>query len=636
MKKRKSMWSDMTFADLRKWAGNEACTLGEKDKSSVSDLSQVLDGTLVARVSGNGEHVAIVRRDGCRNLTFDCTCSPEGGEPCRHAVAVLFATSDHVRQGKQIPLLGPGGSLSRETFGRNGFRRVKDDLPGLSASARGLFPQIEAMLAERTREQLHSLLIEQALAFPQVLHRLLDMARIERGGVDQLVRALREEVRTLTSQDAWSNKWSGEGDLPDYSHVREQLRALLIRGHTDAVVEIGDELWRLGTEQIGRSADDGETASSIASCLEVVLQALPKSSRTPSEQLLWRVKHEMNDTFELLAEGRSVLKDPQYVEQHWREVAVFLEGELDRLVDSGRGGFHATRDLDHVVEWLQIAYRRSGDVEKAILLLQRKAERCHQHDRLAKLFMERGDHENARKWCIQGFSKNLGKSPGIAGELLTLLREMAEKEGRQDLVAAYRADGFFGRHSLAAYMDLQRAAEKAGVWPAVRKGILAYLQTGVRPDLAGEDGKTWPLPGLEVDKPESGNRHGQGRFPDWQMLIEIALHEERNGDAVAIYKNLPQMDSSLHGIGSRVARAIAGSQPDVALRIWLSIAESLIGETRPRSYKDAVEYLRVMRGEYQRTGRMSEWYVLFSSLREKHRAKRRFLELLNALENPRR
>ena len=43
----------------------------------------------------------------------------------------------------------------------------------------------------------------------------------------------RREIRELTAEPAWRDPWKDVGNLPDYSHVREQLLALLTNGHAD-------------------------------------------------------------------------------------------------------------------------------------------------------------------------------------------------------------------------------------------------------------------------------------------------------------------------------------------------------------------------------------------------------------------
>lgn len=63
------------------------------------------------------------------------------------------------------------------------------------------------------------------------------------------MRALRSEIRNLTAEPTWYNYWRGEGNLPDYTHLEEKLRALANQGHADAVFQLGAELWTQGNVQ---------------------------------------------------------------------------------------------------------------------------------------------------------------------------------------------------------------------------------------------------------------------------------------------------------------------------------------------------------------------------------------------------
>jgi uncharacterized Zn finger protein len=285
--------------------------------------------------------------------------------------------------------------------------------------------------------------------------------------------------------------------------------------------------------------------------------------------------------------------------------------------------------------WLRDAYSRSGQEQKVIPLLEQEADRCRSYDLLVKTLLECGQHEQARQWCIRGFKKTIEDSPGIAAGLQVRLRELAEAEGRLDLAAAYLAEDFFERPATKIYDDLWRATEKINAWPAVRSGVLHYLDTGRRPAPGVQGQKSWPLPKPEVKKPESRDKFSLVSFPYREMLIEIAILERRYDDAVSMYEDLARTRRWGWSIDERLADAVATSHPDVALQIWLSIAERLIGQVKPKAYQEAAGYLRQMHRVYEKTGRLAEWKTLLMRLRTQHKAKRRLMEVLDDLENNR-
>lgn len=124
-------------------------------------------------------------------------------------------------------------------------------------------------------------------------------------------------------------------------------------------------------------------------------------------------------------------------------------------------------------------------------------------------------------------------------------------------------------------------------------------------------------------------------FPNREMLIEIAILEQRLDEAVAIYREHSKSRHWGWGVDKQLAEAVALSHPEVALSIWQSIAEGLIAQVKPKAYIEAGRYLRQMYKVYGQTGRLDDWKSLLMTLRAKHKAKRRLMEVLTGLEEDR-
>jgi uncharacterized Zn finger protein len=270
-------------------------------------------------------------------------------------------------------------------------------------------------------------------------------------------------------------------------------------------------------------------------------------------------------------------------------------------------------------------------------LLEAEADACRCYARLVDALLDAGEPERARHWCIHGYARTIDNTPGIASDLQERLRNMARMERRHDLVAAYRAQDFFDRPSSASYSQLRKAADKAECWPAVQTAVLHYLETGQHPATGGRKGRKpgWPLPSPEVEPPTSGKRSGGQRFPDIEVLIEIAILEKRLDDVVDLYERLRKTQRWTRGPEKSVARAVAMSHPDVALNIWRTIVDDLIAQVKPKAYEEAAIYLRSMEKVYRRNHRIAEWQELLSSLRKTHKAKRRLMSVLDSLSRTR-
>jgi uncharacterized Zn finger protein len=169
----------------------------------------------------------------------------------------------------------------------------------------------------------------------------------------------------------------------------------------------------------------------------------------------------------------------------------------------------------------------------------------------------------------------------------------------------------------------------------VRAAVLSYLETGRYPPGGGRQGKGegWPLPPLEVEQPAAARRAGSRQFPDLSVLIDIAITEKRLEDVADLYQRHRATNRWGWETDKKVAQAVAGTRPDLALGIWQRIVDSLIAQTKPRAYEEAAVYLRLMKQVYTQSRRVDDWQGLLSRLRAEHKAKRRLVEVLDNLSN---
>jgi hypothetical protein len=169
---------------------------------------------------------------------------------CKHAVAVVLAAAEYVKQKKEIPLLTEDNDLFQALFDDSGDDDGDDDDEWLEEDDE---PVIKARPAEGKgkarlkkifeglgKEELVTLLMDLAYRFPEIERGVLEKEQLSKGKADKIVSALKREIRELTSQPAWRDHWKGASNLPDYSHVLEQLQALLDNGHSDQVIQLGD------------------------------------------------------------------------------------------------------------------------------------------------------------------------------------------------------------------------------------------------------------------------------------------------------------------------------------------------------------------------------------------------------------
>ncbi len=668
MAEHESGFEQLTWDDLTSWAGAKILSRGKAYKRQVSDLRRTNDGGILAWVHGTKQYVTVARRDSSGTLSAVCSC-PYAWSPCKHSVAVVLAYLDSVKNKQDVPQVAKSDRRLKliedhssqeivdalweededdegeEDFHESGQGTAEKYtmLVGGSRSARTRKSNRAEVVRRRiegmSRDQLVAFVINLVQEYPDIGRKIEEEEEVKAGRVTKIVRSIRAEIEELASEPSWDNYWSGEGSIPDYSRVRERLQSLLDLGHADEVVELGKDLWRLGNEQVGSSDDEGETGSQISECMEVVLQAVTKSSLSPRDQILWIIDTHLSDEYGLLDGSKdsfTKLKD----EKSWSEVADLLLDRLEGMPGARKeSDFSAGYRRRDMMNWAIEALERCGRRKDIIPLLEREAPITQCYGTLVEQLLSATRRAEAKVVAVDGFRQTIDSAPGIAWDLEAKLLRIAEQDTDLPLVATYRSLEFFHRPSLDSYKTLKEAAEVAGHWPAVREAAIRFLETGSRPDLqranatsntTPESKEQWPFPCTEISAAsEKTSRHP---FPDTGTLIRIAIHEKDTDAVIRRYdlsKNTRFFDGSIR---DEVAEAVKKSRPDVSLEIWKNLAEDQIKLVKPAAYEVAARYLRKMRDIYQKTHRMAEWTTLVKSIRAAHKPKRSLMQILDTLE----
>jgi uncharacterized Zn finger protein len=636
----------LTWDDIEKWAGSEVVSRGRSYQRNhqVQNLARTPSGGLVAWVQGTQRYATLVDVDD-EGLTSECTCPY--WDTCKHAVAVVFEHLAHAKQNREVPSVtgrDPRLALLQEAPSEEEQEDDEDadedeglDRMSSSQPEEATPDELVSYLEQQTKSQLISLLEELAQRYPEVNEALRDRRNLSRGAVAKLVSAVRGEIHRLSSQAGWRNSWSNEGNIPDYSRVRERLAALLSQGHADEVVALGEELLEAGTRQVEMSEDEGETGEEISSCLDVVFQALPQSSLSTLEQMLWVVDAELKDEYDL-CEGAGAFWEREHAAEDWSDLADKLLQRLDRFNhQKEESDFSRSYRRNQLSDQIILALEKAGREDEIIPLCEREAEETRSYVRLVNRLVEANRLEEAEHWIRKGVQATTDGWPGIAGQLRDAMQRIYEKRNDWPRVAALLAEDFFSQPSLHALQALQTAAERAGVRPAVRAAAMRYLETGELPGALDQTAGAqptlpWPLPETGLPKDLATLKKD---FPDIATLLAIAI-SEKQPDEVLRWYDQPKPKSFGIGWGwsvndDRVAEAIADAYPERAIAIWKTLAERQIARTEPKAYEEAASYLRKMRPVMERLGKEGEWQDYLAELRQTHARKRRLLETLDRL-----
>ncbi len=489
-------------------------------------------------------------------------------------------------------------------------------------------------LEKQSKKALVDFILELAQEYPRVNERLTNRANLKQGKISPVKEAIRRDIEAL--EPDWQDHDAFDVDN-DFPHIAEQLAALLDAGYAEDVVELGETFLRLAPRRYEYSHyDDWEIASGISECLDVILEALSRSSRPPAEQLLWYINAVQKDEYAIFDNTGSFINKRCYKKADWQVVAGELEKRLmAQPVPIDNDTYPGRYQRKELSQWLQTALEKGGRQTDVIDLLQQEAPITYGYDKLVAALLSAGREQEARDWIVKGFASTIDKLPGIAWRLAEQLRDLATREKQYANVASLLALEFFYHPDTTLYGQLEKVSKRIRCWPAVRELLLAYLETGLRPDLqaakkqkASASSANWPLPKSELVLPNF--KRVANLFPNTPVLIRIAIYEKQPDDVLKWYhlgKNKRSHDSQ----DDSVAETVKSTYPDEAVAIWKQLAEREIARVKPAAYKVAATYLKKVRVLFRKEKRTAEWNAYLLSLKQHHKAKRRLIEILNTL-----
>jgi uncharacterized Zn finger protein len=640
---KRDLFEKIRWDDLEQWAGSRILSRGQgyyRDHR-VQGLAQTQTGRIIAWVHGGRRYATEVDfEDG--ELISVCTC-PYGNN-CKHAVAVVLEYLDHVKKNKEVPRVTEQDKrlvLLRDSADEQEWDDEEEDEEYRGIDGDKLAPKkfgkaepivLRGFLEQQNKQQLIVLIEELAGKHSVIRGAIQDRYDLSKGSVKKMVNAVRKEIHELSSEPAWSNHWRGEGHIPDYSKVKDRMNTLFKQGHADEVVALGRELLEAGIKQVEMSNDEGETGMQISSCLDVVFQALPESSLSPVEQMLWAIDAELEDEYELCYGSESFWKKKQQASD-WSAVADKLIDRLNAFSsEKGEDSFSRNYRRDNLTDWIVRSLENAGRYQEIIPLCEQEAVKTGSYIRLVDVLRKAKRSEEAEQWIHKGIKATQKQSPGIASHLRDTLREMREKEGNWLQVTGFRVEDFIRMPSLHGYKEMKKAAEKAKVWPTVRTTTLLYLENGKLPN----SDPSWPLPETGA---EEAPKVGKNEFPMTDVLIDIAIEEKRPEEVLKWYDHRKLNKQVFWGGNGyqegQIAEAVADDYPDRALAIWQNVAEKQIAVTQPKAYEAAAGYLRKVHALLRRLQRESEWKGYLSNLRQANARKRKLLEILDRIESRR-
>ncbi|MDB5342338.1 MAG: hypothetical protein JWP89_715 [Schlesneria sp.] len=708
-------WEKLTWDDLRAWAGSRDLEKGRSYTRRVSQLQITADGELLAWVTGTQRYVTTARLTEKRTPVSECSC-PLQRDGCKHGVAVVIAYLEMLNQKKSVPIasaddkrwsvllrqvetsddefdedegneddgaeFAAGDFDDDEVFEDDRYSAHPRRHPQKPATRKRLRPEksgadLRDFLKSKPTNELIELLLDCAKRDPDFQAVLQEQQALSSGKVAKLVQAARREIDRATADPMWGDSWDDNCSSPDFGGVKRRLQSLLDAGYADEVVELGRDLLACGLEQVGEAQDEGETGEGLSDSLDVVFQALMKSSLPPHQKLLFTFEALMRDDYGVIDQV-DFLIDHDWSRQDWSLVAAELGNQLQMIPISEAPDWTRSYVRDQLSNWLILALEKAGRTEEILPLCESEARTNGSYERLVKMLMDTNHWDDAERWAREGLANIPSGLRGIVHNLKKTLRDIAAQRQDWPRVAAFVADEFFEQPDVESFEQLVLAAQRAQCRDQVETAARRFLETGERP-VAREDlsrnlpsgrpirkatvtrSKTksighkskvpasnpaeqtlpsWPLPNLDLpepraDSPRRSVAHASSQH-HLRVLLDLALKAKQPEEILHWFDKWEMQKSGYGGwhnndISDRVATAIASTHPERSLDLWNKLIDAEIAATSPAHYEVAAGYLRKSRDLLESLKRATEWQAYLARLRETHRRKRRLIEILDGL-----
>jgi len=390
---------EITFMDLENWAGEKIVSRGKSYQKNgyVSDIGQTEDGKIVGWVHGTNTYATAVS---IKNGIIESQCTCPYWDNCKHAVALILEFNEE---------------------------KLTSDKKN-----------IKHLLKTKSKKELIQMLVKASDMYPDITNDWLINSASSPTLDESLIKKIHKEIEYVSSEDCWWDGWNRTGHIADYSYIKKGLTKLLNAGHADEVLKLGEFLFKKGTEQVGRSNDDGATAMEIENCLKVVFQALSTCAIPDVDKMEKAINFNLNDQYGLCSDIDLFWKKT-FDQTSWSNLADRL---LKRLQDiplpKNKEYFHDkfTRDMlvDHIMEALQ----KAGREKEIIPLCMTEAENTDNYPRIVRLFVEAGRTKEAEIWIRKGYNATQDRLPGIASDLIHEMEKIKLKSKDWAYVAPLR------------------------------------------------------------------------------------------------------------------------------------------------------------------------------------------------------
>jgi uncharacterized Zn finger protein len=238
--------------------------------------------------------------------------------------------------------------------------------------------------------------------------------------------------------------------------------------------------------------------------------------------------------------------------------------------------------------------RHAGDTDALVAVMARDLSHPYHFLEIAECLTKAGRHTDALAWAERGH-KAFAQKPD--SRLVDFLADAYHRAKRDPEAIALAWDYFTSHLRLDSYQRLERCAGRAKAWKTWREKALAHIRA--------------------TPKRRDGNT----------LLVEIFLHEG-DSDAALAEANA---GGCTEGAWMQLAHAREKDHPSDAAAIYRRFIDSTVNQANNRAYDEAAELAATIKTLMQRAGQKKDFAEWLAALRDKHRAKRNFIQRIEGI-----
>ncbi|AQQ09589.1 hypothetical protein L21SP3_01396 [Sedimentisphaera cyanobacteriorum] len=617
---------ELTWNDLTEWAGTKIVSRAEGYKSKVSKVAVFQNGP-IATVRGTFVYAVHVKLDENGSLYSECSCPYAVN--CKHGVAAVLKYIEMRKEKIEVP-------EAKEQDPRVLLIKQQNsepvlDIAQINSSIYGYQDeqneagQLAELLERKSKDELKTIIYELIEVFPGITKELIKRNKLTNVKAEKLIYWLKEYLKTAYKEIQFDYYGEPDENILDYQQINSNLKRLIRAGYADDVLEMADQIVSAGIYQIDNLYSEEFITLDFEKISPTLFCALEQSSATEIEKMEHALNFVLEDGYHLFDNFKNYLTKNR-PESQWSR---FADRLLVRLKEIGfpKASPNVCRDhfRDKFVDWLVYSLEKAGRKNEKLSICKAEARTNNNYPRLVEVLREQEKYDEAKKWIKEGVKQNQDRYSGIVSTLQEQLKQIYKLEKDWASAAIMDVENFVSSPNKDNYAACEKINKKNKTWTEVRELLLEYLEKGNLP----WENLSWPLPKPKNIYAEEGSYR---IFPNIRALVSIAIYEEDPKRVLYWFNKGNELNfrMPIH-LADDAAEAAKDYSPQRAVSIWQKIAEDYIDETKVKSYYEAAEYLRKARKVMRLNGSKDEWEKYIKELQQKHRRKRRCIEILSKL-----